>query len=173
MIEMNRQLSVLSLTYGLTGVYNRMGCERVAYPFLERRHILGKSAILMFADINKMKVINDKYGHLQGDLAICTVAKVIREVLKDDWIVVRYGGDEFLMVGECESDRGPESLLKEIDETLEKTREQMQLPYPLKAGLGYVVISPDEKLNLSDCLKRADEAMYEMKKKQHNEMKKV
>lgn len=173
MIEMNRQLSVLSLTDGLTGVYNRMGCEKVAYPFLERRHILGKSAILMFADINKMKVINDKYGHLQGDLAICTVAKVIREVLKDDWIVVRYGGDEFLMVGECEAGREPEVLLKEIDETLEKTREQMQLPYPLKAGLGYVVISPEEKLNLSDCLKRADEAMYAMKKKQHDEMKQV
>jgi diguanylate cyclase (GGDEF)-like protein len=47
-----------------------------------------------------MKVINDKYGHLQGDLAICTVAKVIKQVLKKNWIVVRYGGDEFLMVGE-------------------------------------------------------------------------
>lgn len=173
MSEMNRQLSVLSLTDGLTGVYNRMGCERVAYPFLERRHALGKRAILMFADINKMKVINDKYGHLQGDLAICTVAKVIREVLNDDWIVVRYGGDEFLMVGECEEGCEPSALLKEIDKNLEKTREQMQLPYPIKAGLGYVIISPEEKLNLSDCLRRADEAMYEMKKKQHDEMKKV
>ena len=170
LVELNRRLSKLSLTDGLTGVYNRMGCEGVAYPFLERCHKQGKYAAMMFADINKMKVINDKYGHLQGDLAICTVAKVIKQVLKKNWIVVRYGGDEFLMVGECPDLDQPQKLLDEITSELERTTSEMQLPYTLKAGVGYVIVSPEESLNLSDCLRRADEAMYQMKEKQHKDL---
>lgn len=169
LVELNKKLEKLSLTDGLTGVYNRMGCEGVAYPYLEECHKQGKEAVMMFADINKMKRINDKFGHLQGDLAICTVAKVIQKVLKEDWIVVRYGGDEFLMVGECSDSEEPQQLLDQILSELDRTAMEMQLPYPLRAGVGYVLISPEESLNLSDCLRRADEAMYQMKKKQNEE----
>lgn len=166
LVELNKKLEKLSVTDGLTGVYNRMGCERVAYPYLEECHKQGKEAVMMFVDINKMKMINDKFGHLQGDLAICTVAKVIQQVLKEDWIVVRYGGDEFLMVGECSGNVEPQQLLDEIHSELERASEEMQLPYLLQVGLGYVLISPEESLNLSDCLRRADEAMYRKKKQQ-------
>ena len=134
LVELNKRLSKLSYTDGLTGVYNRMGCEGIAYPFLEKCHEQGKNACMMFADINKMKVINDKYGHLQGDLAICTVAKVIQQVLKDKWIVVRYGGDEFLMVGECNGIEKPQQLLDEIQKELERTAKEMKLPYSLRAA---------------------------------------
>lgn len=170
MVELNNKLSKLSLTDGLTGVYNRMGCESLAYPYLEKCHKEGKYACMMFADINKMKIINDKYGHLQGDLAICTVAKVIQQVLKDDWIIVRYGGDEFLMVGEWIDESKTRELMNEINSQLEKKAMDMQLPYALRAGVGYVMVSPEEKLDLSEYLKRADEAMYLMKKKQHSEL---
>ncbi len=169
--QLNSQLEKLSVTDGLTGVYNRFGCENVAYPYLEKCHEQGKDAILMFADINKMKTINDKYGHLQGDLAISTVAKVISDVLREEWIVVRYGGDEFLMVGECKEGEQPEAMLQEISRQLEITAEKMQLPYRLKVGVGYVLISAKENLDLYECLKKADEAMYAMKKRQHSEMK--
>ena len=151
----------------LTGVYNRFGCEKFAYPYLQQCHAQGKDSVLMFADINKMKVINDKYGHLAGDNAICTVANVIREALHDSWIVVRYGGDEFLMVGEYSSEEHPSKMIQEINDLLQITAEKMQLPYSLKTGIGYVIIDANESLNLSECLKKADEAMYLMKKQQH------
>ena len=167
MLEMNKQLSALSVTDGLTGVYNRMGCEKVAYPYLEECHRKGKRAVLMFADINKMKKINDKYGHLQGDIAICTVAKVIKDVLQEDWIIVRYGGDEFLMVGECIDNEHTQNLLNQISIHLKNTAKELHLPYNLTAGVGCVYIEPNEHLDLSDCLKRADEAMYAMKKELH------
>ncbi len=167
--EMNRKLEILSVTDGLTGVYNRMGCEKIAYPYLEKCHHEGKRAVLMFADINRMKRINDKYGHIQGDVAITTVATSIREVLSDKWIIVRYGGDEFLMVGECDSEAEAEQLLKEIMNRMQEKAIQMKLPYNLKVGLGFVFVEPHETLDLSDCLRRADEAMYEMKKITHKE----
>ena len=167
--DMNRKLEILSLTDGLTGVYNRMGCEKLAYPFLERCHREGKRAVLMFADINKMKRINDKYGHIQGDVAITTVATSISEVLTDSWIIVRYGGDEFLMVGECAEEEEAERLLQEIMNRMKEKATQMRLPYKLNVGLGFVFVEPHENLDLTDCLRRADEAMYEMKKITHKE----
>ena len=167
--DMNRKLEILSVTDGLTGVYNRMGCEKIAYPYLEKCHREGKRAVMMFADINRMKRINDKYGHIQGDVAITTVAASIREVLTDAWTIVRYGGDEFLMVGECEKDEEADRLLKEIMERMQEKATKMKLPYKLKVGLGFVFVEPHENLDLTDCLRRADEAMYEMKKITHKE----
>ncbi len=165
--ELNKQLHKLSVTDSLTGVYNRFGCEKIAYPYLEQCHAQGKDAVLMFADINKMKYINDKFGHLQGDTAICTVADAIKKALDDDWIIVRYGGDEFLMVGEYSKDNHPDELSHKIDKILQDSVEYMQLPYSLKVGIGYVIINASESLNLHECLKKADDAMYLMKKKQH------
>lgn len=165
--ELNKQLEKLSVTDGLTGVYNRFGCEKFAYPYLEQCHAQGKDAVLLFADIDKMKIINDKFGHLAGDTAISTVANVIREALGDDWIVVRYGGDEFLMVSEYSSEKHPDKLIQSINDLLQMTSNRMQLPYALKIGVGYVIIDADESLNLSECLKKADDAMYLMKKEQH------
>ncbi len=163
--ELNKRLSVLSLTDGLTGIYNRMGCEKIAYPYLEECHRQNERAVMMFADINKMKDINDKYGHLQGDTAISTVAHVIKDILTDDWIHVRYGGDEFLMVGKYSEDQPPEQLSLQITKHLEETSKQMQLPFSLTASVGYVIVEPSENLDLSDYLKKADEAMYAMKQK--------
>ncbi len=163
--KLNKQLEKLSVTDGLTGVYNRLGCEKFAYPYLEQQHAQGKNTVLMFADINKMKEINDVYGHIQGDTAICTVANVISEVLTDEWIVVRYGGDEFLMVGEYSEKRHPSQLSQDINDYLKETVQKMQLPYPLNIGIGYVIIPSTEELNLSKRLKEADDSMYIMKKK--------
>jgi len=146
-----------------------MGCEKIAYPYLEKCHREGKRAVLMFADINRMKRINDKFGHIQGDVAITTVATSIREVLTDKWIIVRYGGDEFLMVGECDKEEEAEHLLKEIMSRMQENANRMKLPYKLNVGLGFVFVEPHETLDLSDCLRRADEAMYEMKKITHKE----
>jgi len=167
--DMNRKLEILSVTDGLTGVYNRMGCERIAYPYLEKCHRQGKRAVMMFADINRMKRINDKFGHIQGDVAITTVATSIREVLTDSWIIVRYGGDEFLMVGECDKEEEADRLLKEIMSRMQEKAAKMKLPYKLKVGLGFVFVEPHENLDLPDCLRRADEAMYAMKKITHKE----
>lgn len=169
MSEMNHRLENLMNTDALTGVYNRMGCENIAYPFLEGCNRQGKCAALMFADINKMKLINDNYGHLQGDFAIRTVADAIKHVLKESWIVVRYGGDEFLMVGECENENYAEEKLQEIALYLQEQVKKIQLPYKLKVSLGHVLVKPDEVLNMSECLTRAENAMYVMKKKLHAE----
>ena len=164
--ELNKQLERLSVTDGLTGVYNRLGCDKIVYPYLEKCHAQGKNAVLMFSDINKMKIINDKFGHLAGDTAICTVANVLRKSLPDSWYIARYGGDEFLMIGEYSEQQPPINQIKSINSLLKETTNKMHLPYSVSIGIGYVIIDACEELNLQECLRKADEAMYLTKKVQ-------
>ena len=61
--------------------------------------------------------------------------------------------------------------MKQLNEELEQTAVEMKLPYSLKAGIGYVLVDATQELKLTEYLKKADEAMYEMKKAQHKGMK--
>ncbi len=171
--ELNKKLKEVSITDALTGLRNRTGFDALALPYLLDCQKLGKNSAIVFADINDMKTINDKYGHLQGDLALCTVAEAIKKALPQNWIAVRYGGDEFLMVGEClgaeEADEITENLRNELDSLKDKRR----LNFSLSVSTGSVVMYPEEKNNLEEYLRRADEAMYEAKKKFHQEQDKL
>lgn len=170
--EMNNKLIALSITDALTGLYNRLGCDEKVLSYLEKCQKEGKSGVVMFADINKMKRINDKYGHLQGDIAICTTARVIKEVLPEDWIQVRYGGDEFLIVGHSAGEAQLNAYADKICEYLKEQSKMLQLPYIIKVGIGFTIVEAGQEFNLAECLRRADEAMYVKKSEQHKEEEK-
>lgn len=162
--ELNQRLAVLSVTDALTGVYNRMGCEKVAFPLIENCYKAGKSAVMLFIDINKMKIINDTYGHEQGDVAIRTTANALQLAVPDDWVVVRYGGDEFLVAGECANEEMAEEISTRIQKLLAKAVKEKRLPYPITVGIGAVYVKPEDELDLYRCLRIADAKMYRMKK---------
>lgn len=75
----------------LTGTYNRRFYEEVV------RNNLGPAGIALM-DIDDFKICNDTYGHHAGDLALETVAKAIRSCIRETDLLIRYGGDEFLLV---------------------------------------------------------------------------
>lgn len=169
MEELNRKLTEISVTDSLTGLKNRTGYDTLAFPYLRRCQQEGKLGSMIFADINRMKLINDKYGHLQGDYAICTVADAIKLTMPEGWIAVRYGGDEFIMVGECQSVEQAEQIKKQLYLNLEKLKEDRKLSFPLTASFGAVVMDPKENYSLEEYLRKADEAMYAMKQIAHAE----
>ena len=74
---LNKVLEDISVKDELTGLYNRMGYEKIAIPYLDSLRSEKKKSVIMVVDINLMKDINDKYGHLEGDLAIRIVANAI------------------------------------------------------------------------------------------------
>ena len=164
MEEMNKRLSILSVTDALTGVYNRMGCEKIAFPLIERCYHAGQNAVMLFADINKMKMINDTYGHEHGDVAIRVTASALQMAVPPEWVVVRYGGDEFLVAGACESEAEAEKISETIQTLLTRMVKERNLPYPITVGLGAVYVKPEDELDLYRCLRIADAKMYKMKK---------
>lgn len=165
--ELNKKLTEVSMTDALTGLKNRTGYDALAFPYLQKCQKEGKTGSMIFADINRMKLINDKYGHLQGDIAICTVADAIKMTLPEGWIAVRFGGDEFIMVGECKDQEEAEHIKNQLYINLERVKQDKELCFPLSVSFGAVVMDPEADYSLEEYLRKADEAMYEMKQKAH------
>lgn len=163
----NRKLKEIYMTDFLTSMYNRTGCETEIFSYIERQKKRKKTTVLIFADINYMKYINDDYGHLNGDMAIKATAEAMRRAVSDDWLFGRYGGDEFVAVGQIDDTSGVETLRKSISKSIKKSIEGMKLAFPLSVSVGCYIVTPDDKGTIDDYIRLADESMYEEKEKAH------
>lgn len=168
--DLTRKLTKLSVTDVLTGVYNRAGCEKISYPMLEEWHEAGGTGAIMIADIDRMKTINDQYGHASGDLALRVVAMVLKSQLPSDWIVSRFGGDEFFAGGKLREGMDMDALRDSVGQMLAQEVERRQITFHLSLSIGYAVLEPDQEIDLEESLRRADRLMYTVKSKHHMEI---
>lgn len=166
----NEELQRIYMTDALTGIYNRTGCEKVLYSTIEERKKKRQRSILVFADIDRMKMINDLYGHLNGDLAIKATAVAFMSCTPDDWVFGRYGGDEFIAVGSCPAESKIEKLIKNISDSMSAYFDSLNLAFMLHASVGYVVIDPKDEGTIEDYIDMADKSMYAEKEKFHKIM---
>lgn len=172
MEQLNEKLERLSVTDALTGVYNRTGLERIVAPFMERISADGKQGMIFIADIDCMKNINDTRGHSAGDLAIRTVADTLRESVPDGFMVVRYGGDEFVVMGEAIGKLTMERIIDEISVGLESICKERKIDFGLTISVGGYLMEAGEKFDLVRSLQKADENMYAVKSMHHEVLKK-
>ena len=163
----NDELKRIYMTDALTGMYNRTGCNKVLYEFIASRKAENKRSILVFADIDRMKTINDVYGHLNGDFAIKATAEAFQKHSPKDWLFGRYGGDEFIGVGSYPESESMEDLIKRISEAMSEEFASLNLAFILHASIGYAVIEPDEEASIEEYIDRADKYMYVEKEKYH------
>lgn len=147
----------------LTGLYNRHGMEK--YGSLAVQEAAEREQVLFVAslDLDDMKYINDTFGHIEGDFALKTIAQLICEVCPENAVVVRSGGDEFLIIAANLSDGQAESLLPTFRIKLDTFNKNGQKPYEIHASAGYVnrVPMPDE--SIERFIKESDAKMYENK----------
>lgn len=167
--NLTKKLTELSVTDMLTGVYNRAGCERIAYPMLTQYYNDGLTGVVMIADIDRMKMINDVYGHANGDLALKTIAFVLKSELPSDWIVSRFGGDEFFIGGKLEEGLDLDRIIDRITDRLECEKKRRKIDFNLTVSIGYSVIRPENDINVEKTLMEADKIMYFIKKCHHDE----
>lgn len=165
--ELTKQLQVASVTDVLTGVYNRAGCEEIAYPMLQNYHKSGKEGVIMIVDVDHMKQINDRYGHANGDLAVKIVANTLKMEVPSGWVVSRFGGDEFLVGGLLTDRIQMDEMELMITERLRKEAERKQIPFVLTISIGYKVIDCKEPFDIEQSLKDADASMYFVKQCHH------
>ena len=165
--SMYKKLEEVSVTDELTGLLNRMGYEKIAIPYLEELRGQKKKAIIMVADINRMKLINDKYGHLHGDMAIKITAEAIKKSIPKEWKAVRYGGDEYVIIGEAALCDNINGLKKKTIDDIDRQVEDMNLPFKLSVSIGYVNVASNSDLSMEECFRMADSAMYQMKEVAH------
>lgn len=96
----NEKLNVLSRTDGLTGISNRRECLNTLDTEFKRLKRIGDktTSTLAFLDLDKFKQINDQYGHQVGDKALVAITERIKQTMRVNDMVGRYGGDEFLLL---------------------------------------------------------------------------
>jgi diguanylate cyclase (GGDEF)-like protein len=154
----------LALRDELTGLYNRRG-----FLLLSQREIAlsrrgGRSSVLIFADLDGLKRINDDLGHEQGDLAIIETAQVLKTCFRDSDIVARLGGDEFAALAIESSGREAEFIEARVEEALLRQNERPGRRYDLSLSLGALPLASGEDASLEQLLAEADRAMYVRKR---------
>lgn len=163
----NRKLKEIYMNDFLSEMYNRTGCEKVIFSHIEEEKAKGHSSLLLFADIDGMKRINDRYGHLNGDLAIKATAAALRGSLPGEWLLGRYGGDEFIAVGSCPEDCDPEEAREKLSSDMSELIPGLGLSFRLTVSVGYKVIRPNDEGTIEDFIRAADGSMYGEKQKAH------
>lgn len=163
--ELNDELDDLYVRDAMTGFYNRFGLERYGQQVFERFLSSDGLVQIMFIDMDDMKGINDRFGHEMGDMAIRATADVLRQASGSDDFLMRYGGDEFLLIAS-----GREGYLQaNIESAVEARRDRTDTPFRLSLSIGIVRVDRADPRTLDECIVAADALMYDIKnqKKKH------
>ncbi|HQM02991.1 MAG TPA: GGDEF domain-containing protein [Ruminococcus flavefaciens] len=148
-----------------SGIYNRNGFVQAASGPYKRCIREQKSIMLMFIDLDGLKMINDTYGHDVGDTAICYIADVLSRSCRKNEIFCRFGGDEFIVFAPEYSVANAEALVNKIKDNIIRINNTGSNPFELSASIGYIIEVPEENDEIFDFVTKADKVMYEEKKK--------
>lgn len=144
----------------LTGLLNRRGFLRSAPARLRDAQREQRDVLLLFADVDELKRINDTAGHDAGDRAICEAADVLREALRATDSIARLGGDEFCALVAVRDEQDGATILARLDERVRTRNELAGREYALGLSAAVVPIRPDEGRPLEELLRDVDQGMY-------------
>lgn len=161
----NPSLHNMSNTDFLTGIQNRNAFELFLNNLdktAEKRHVA-----LLSADMDRLKYINDTYGHAAGDEYIKLGCSVIQMSISDNSILYRIGGDEFAVLMRNANEEEARAVVDKIKENLraENKKNKGKRKEKNSLSIGYAIFDPEQDTSLYDTLKRADEMMYIQKRK--------
>jgi two-component system cell cycle response regulator len=159
-----KQLSEFSMIDELTGLYNRRGFLTLANQQIKVSDRTRLSLLLVFVDVDGLKVINDSLGHHRGDLALMETAHVLREAFRETDILGRLGGDEFVALLNYAKGINEESIIRRFRESLEEHNRFHERSFKLLVSLGVTLYDPLKPCSTADLLARADSLMYDQKR---------
>jgi len=162
----NTELNEISMNDSLTGVFNRRGLMEMGKEAINLALKMNSKGIVFFADMDDLKKINDKYGHDMGDKAIQEEAAIFKSVFRQNDIIGRIGGDEFVGVIPglpIEHLQKTKTAIKEAGEAIVKKKN-----YPFEISISFGAVEFDsEKTDLNTLITLADKAQYIEKRKHH------
>ena len=155
----------------LTGLFNRMCCERDLARIVDEAKKTGETGVLLYLDLDDFKHINDSLGHQYGDVLLKGIGQAIKSIEGIEDTCYRIGGDEFVIII-------PPRSYKSYNEILSNVKSVFARPWYLKDGDHYCTVSmgtvtfPDEGASVEELIKKADIAMYSVKKTGKNRVAK-
>lgn len=150
-----KELDELHTHDALTGLYNRYAQERYKNRYIE----IGAYTVVMI-DMDGLKTVNDTYGHLAGNNALCIMADALKACADRTDLLVRYAGDEFLIISSITNRGHWEFFGERLNQNLKLRREMQRLPYELEASVGCSICEKKGQREFIECYEEADYNMY-------------
>lgn len=163
-------MSQLSDTDPLTGLMNRRGFDRRYAELWEQAQREGKAVALAFIDLDNFKGVNDAHGHEAGDQALRAVATVLRGTLPEPAMAARLGGDELVAVWYDVAAFEAKQAAGSVPPAVEALGVRGEKGEALTVSVGLCVCQPSPVMLASDCLRRADRALYAAKEAGRNRL---
>ena len=164
-----------SLLDELTGMNNRRMLEKELKKRSQNAYAQHTSFCVVNIDMDGLKVINDTFGHKEGDAALKALADVLKSVQREGVIAARVGGDEFSICMDATEETEVKNLIADIYDRIKQYNDHNDGAHPfiLSASVGYAFYQRSK--DLSDCLERADQQMYadKMSKKKSGQYEKM
>ncbi len=163
-VKMQERLRSISITDDLTGLLNRRGFFALVDQQIKIADRIKTKLVLLFADMDDFKAINDTWGHQKGDEALIALAGIFRETFRESDIIARMGGDEFAVLLIDTPDRHIQLIKSRLQQNIDSHNERSE-PYRLSVSAGVAVHDHGQQRSIDDLLKEADALMYEEKQR--------
>lgn len=156
----NEQLHRLSIRDDLTQLYNRRGFMKLGTEYYEnaKDNLLG--FLLIYIDLDELKKINDRYGHIEGDNTIIATAAILNKAFRNSDIIGRLGGDEFTILVSGASPKDELDIRKRITYYCDLHNNASGKRYGLSMSIGAAFYNPGKNMTFEDLMKEADAALY-------------
>jgi diguanylate cyclase (GGDEF)-like protein len=154
----NEEVKRLAITDPLTGCYNRRFFDEIGRRELERHRRYGKPLSVMFVDVNRFKHLNDRFGHDTGDQVLRTLGALLQRQVRQSDYVIRWGGDEFLLLLTCTAEEGAVKA-EELKAAFAHERDASSLPADIGLSVGVAAVEESAE-TLSHAIRVADAEMY-------------
>ncbi|PLX67701.1 MAG: hypothetical protein C0602_10120 [Denitrovibrio sp.] len=156
LLLLNEELEKFANTDPMTGLYNRRYFYTFVKKIISQCDRSNTTFSLALIDIDKFKNINDTYGHEAGDEIIKDLSSVLTESIRATDIVVRFGGEEFLVLLHNTGANSAFSVIEQIRALVSENSKNSAIAYTFSSGISEYIKSEDIK----NTIKRADEALY-------------
>ncbi len=157
----NHKMNSMNSKDVLTGLYNREIINKIQ----ANRRSNNRKLIVYMIDVNKFKHINDTYGHKKGDEILKDIAKILFETVRKTDYVIRFGGDEFIILADLSYEKDALIIVDKINDNLAKYNRFKKIKVGLSIGYEALKLDKHGNYDFYKSLAKADKKMYEEKKK--------
>lgn len=161
--RLNKRLMHMTITDDLTGLNNRRGFIALAEHQINSAKRTGTDLLVLFIDVDGLKLINDRYGHHIGDRTLVATAEILRTTFRESDILARIGGDEFAVLAVASRENNRVSIWERLDSKRKQFLANINESYDLSFSVGISEWKPDDPKNLDVLMNEADAAMYAQK----------
>ncbi len=158
--RLETSLHQMTLIDDTSGLYNRRGFFKFGDQQLKLIRRMGKRALILEADIQALREINEAFGHSAGDIAIADAAALLKRTFRESDVVGRLGGDKFAVLAIGVADDGPRSILRRLAKALAGYNEVPDRRFRLSFSLGFAAVDPGDGSSLDHLLAEADRDLY-------------